>query len=286
MTSVIVLSGISGSGKSTAMNLFEDLGYFCVDNLPPTLLSTFVELCEKSKGRVENLALAIDARQGVFLESAPLALHDLKKSGIKVEVLFLDCSDERLIHRYKETRRKHPMDSSGDIRKGIERERKRLRPIAELADEVIDTSNFTPGELKEVLKEKFDVGHRHQIALTFLSFAYRHGIPADADLVFDARFLPNPHYIDELEPLTGLDSRVRDFVLSKENTGIFIRKLVDILRFLLPLFEKEGKSYLTVAVGCTGGKHRSVVIAEEISRSFASLSPTVRHRELAYRRED
>lgn len=281
MTRLIILSGISGSGKSTAVKVLEDLGYFCVDNLPPTLIPTFIELCENSAEHIRKAALVMDVREGVFFERAPDVITELKEKGRLVELLFLESSDQALVKRYKETRREHPLSSNGNILRGIRRERKMLSKIKTLADYLIDTSDLNVHQLRELVQETFEKTKSKRISINFLSFGYKYGFPYDADLILDVRFLPSPHFIESLKDLTGSDRRVKDFVLKNEDTRKFIEKLVDILKFLIPRYEKEGKSYLTVAVGCTGGKHRSAVIVNEIAERFKYLSPNVRHRDIS-----
>lgn len=281
MTRLIILSGISGSGKSTAVKVLEDLGYFCVDNLPPTLIPTFIELCENSAEHIRKAALVMDVREGVFFERASDVITELKEKGRLVELLFLESSDQAIVKRYKETRREHPLSSNGNILRGIRRERKMLSKIKTLADYLIDTSDLNVHQLRELVQETFEKAKSKRISINFLSFGYKYGFPYDADLILDVRFLPSPHFIESLKDLTGSDRRVKDFVLKNEDTRKFIEKLVDLLKFLIPRYEKEGKSYLTVAVGCTGGKHRSAVIVNEIAERFKQLSPNVRHRDIS-----
>ncbi|MER3446482.1 MAG: RNase adapter RapZ [Candidatus Dadabacteria bacterium] len=280
MTRLIILSGLSGSGKSTAVRALEDLGYFCVDNLPPTLIPTFIELCENSAERIRRAALVMDVREGVFFERAPDVISELKEKG-QIELLFLESSDQALVKRYKETRRKHPLSTNGNILRGIHKERKMLAKIKNLADYLIDTSDLNVHQLRELVQETFEKTKSRGISINFLSFGFKYGFPYDADVILDVRFLPSPHFIEGLKNLTGLDKRVKDFVLKNEDTRKFIEKLVDLLKFLIPRYEKEGKSYLTVAIGCTGGKHRSTVIVNEIAERFKHLSPTVRHRDIS-----
>jgi RNase adapter protein RapZ len=281
MTRLIILSGISGSGKSTAVKALEDLGYFCIDNLPPTLIPTFIELCENSAEHIRKAALVMDVREGVFFERAPDVITELKEKGHLVELLFLESSDQALVKRYKETRRKHPLSTNGNILRGIHRERKMLSKIKNLADYLIDTSDLNVHQLRELVQGTFEKTKSRRISINFLSFGYKYGFPYDADVIFDVRFLPSPHFIESLKDLTGSDRRVKDFVLKNEDTRKFVEKLVDLLKFLIPRYEKEGKSYLTVAIGCTGGKHRSAVIVNEIAERFKHLSPTVRHRDIS-----
>jgi UPF0042 nucleotide-binding protein len=282
MILIVILSGLSGSGKSTAVKALEDLGYFCVDNIPPLLIPTLIELCRSSAEHITKVAFVMDIREGVFFESAPDVIKELKKKGHSVELLFLEASDEVLVKRYKETRRKHPLSPDGNILEGITKEREMLSPIKNLADHVIDTSSFNIHQLREIIQDTFgEKTVSRKISINFLSFGYKYGFPYDADVVFDVRFLPSPHFVEGLKNLTGLDKEVKDFVLRNSDTRKFIQKLVNLLKFLIPRYEKEGKFYLTVAIGCTGGKHRSVVIANEIAESFKHLSPSIWHRDIS-----
>jgi UPF0042 nucleotide-binding protein len=281
MISIVILSGISGSGKSTAVKALEDLGYFCLDNLPPTLIATFIELSKNSAEEITKIGIVMDIREGVFFERIPEVIEELKKKGNSVELLFLESSDEALVKRYKETRRKHPLSADGNILEGISQEREILTKVKNIADHVIDTSSFNVHQLREIVQDLFGKTAARKISLNFLSFGYKYGFPYDADLVLDVRFLPSPHFIEGLRDLNGLDKEVRDFVFEHEDTSEFIEKVVDFLEFLIPRYEKEGKSYLTVAIGCTGGKHRSVVIANEIEERFKNLSPNVWHRDIS-----
>lgn len=281
MTNLVIISGVSGSGKSTAMNVLEDLGYYCVDNLPMTLLPKFIELCENSQGDITKIALVVDIREGVFFEGAPEVIKDLKEKGHPIDLIFLDSSDTALVRRYKETRRKHPLSVNGNILEGISREREMLKELKELSSYSIDTSDFNVHDLKELIKNKFDKSRSQKLLVNILSFGYKHGHPYDADMVFDVRFLPNPYFVEELKDLNGLDDEIVKFVLGREDTGEYIRKLTEFLEFLIPKYEKEGKSYLTIAVGCTGGKHRSVVIAGKLSEHFSHLSPVTIHRDIS-----
>ncbi|MGH7807433.1 MAG: RNase adapter RapZ [Thermodesulfobacteriota bacterium] len=281
MISIVILSGISGSGKSTAVKALEDLGYFCLDNLPPTLIATFIELSKNSADEITKIGIVMDIREGVFFERIPEVIEELKKKGNSVELLFLESSDEVLVKRYKETRRKHPLSADGNILEGISQEREILTKVKNIADHVIDTSSFNVHQLREIVQDLFGKTAARKISLNFLSFGYKYGFPYDADLVLDVRFLPSPHFIEGLRDLNGLDKEVRDFVFEHEDTREFIEKVVDFLEFLIPRYEKEGKSYLTVAIGCTGGKHRSVVIANEIEERFKNLSPNVWHRDIS-----
>ena len=280
MTNLVIISGVSGSGKSTAMNVLEDLGYYCIDNLPLTLLPKFIELCEDSQKDINKVALAIDIREGIFFDRAPEEIKKLKERGYPIDLIFLDSSDSALVKRYKETRIKHPLSQDGNILEGISREREMLKELKELANYNIDTSDFNVHELKELINNKFDKSASRNLMVNILSFGYKHGFPYDADMIFDVRFLPNPYFIEELKDLTGHDNKIEEFVLTKEDTREFIEKLTEFLEFLIPKYEKEGKAYLTIAIGCTGGKHRSVVVANRISEHFQHLSPNTRHRDI------
>jgi Predicted P-loop-containing kinase len=280
MIRLVIVSGLSGSGKSTAVSALEDLGYFCVDNLPPTLIPTFMELCANSAESIPKVALVMDIREGVFLELAPGVIKELKEEGHLVELLFLESSDEALVRRYKETRRRHPLSTNGNILEGISKEREMLSSIKGLADHVLDTSSFNVHQLREILQDRFGKTVGRKMSVNFLSFGYKYGFPYDADLVFDVRFLPSPHFVESLKDLTGSDERVKEFV-SKGDSREFIEKLVDLLEFLIPKYEKEGKPHLTVAIGCTGGRHRSVAVTNEIAERFKRLSPKVWHRDVS-----
>ncbi|HEX3037162.1 MAG TPA: RNase adapter RapZ [Thermodesulfobacteriota bacterium] len=281
MINLIIVSGVSGSGKSTAINALEDLGYFCVDNLPPTLIPTFIELCANSAESISKVALVMDIREGVFLERAPDVIEELKKkNGYGVELLFLESSNEAVVRRYKETRRKHPLSADGNILEGIIKEREMLSPIKSLANHVINTSSFNVHQLREIVQDTFGKTARRRMSINFLSFGYKYGFPYDADLVFDVRFLPSPHFVEGLKDLTGADKRIQNFIFKDESGREFIQKLVDLLKFLFPRYEKEGKTSLTVAIGCTGGKHRSVVITNKVAEKFKRLSPNVWHRDI------
>jgi UPF0042 nucleotide-binding protein len=281
MTNLVIISGVSGSGKSTAMNVLEDLGYYCVDNLPMTLLPKFIELCENTQGDINKIALAVDIREGVFFKGAPEVIKDLREKGHPIDVIFLDSSDSALVRRYKETRRKHPLSVDGNILEGISKEREMLRELKELSSYSIDTTDFNVHELKELIKNKFDKSRSQNLLVNILSFGFKHGYPYDADMVFDVRFLPNPFFIEELKELNGLDDEIVHFVMSREETGEYIEKLTEFLEFLIPKYEKEGRTYLTIAIGCTGGKHRSVVVAKKLSEHFRHLSPVTIHRDIS-----
>jgi len=281
MTNLVFISGLSGSGKSTAVNVLEDLGYYCVDNIPPTLLPAFIELCENSEKRISKVALVIDIREGAFFDHAPGVIKEFKKKGYPVDIIFLESSDTTLVNRYKETRRKHPLSSDGNILEGISKERKMLEELKELSNYTIDTSDLNVHQLKDIIRNKFDVSSTQNILVNIISFGFKHGIPHDADMIFDVRFLPNPYFVESLKHLNGQDGEVLNFILSNEESIKFIEKLTEFLEFLIPNYEKEGKSYLTIAIGCTGGKHRSVVIVNKVAEHFNYLSPITRHRDVS-----
>lgn len=261
----VVVTGMSGGGKSTALHMLEDVGFYCVDNLPVPLIEQFVELIAMPGSEVEKVALGLDVRVDQPFEDAQKALEKLKENGYNFEILFMEAGDGVLLKRYKETRRMHPLSPGGRVEDGIHKERKILQDIKEKADYVIDTSNLLTRELKEEIDRIFVKNEEYNsLMVTILSFGFKHGIPADADLVFDVRFLPNPYYIEELKYKTGNDKEVQDYVMSFPEAGIFIDKLSDMLEFLIPNYVKEGKYQLVIGIGCTGGKHRSVTLANRL----------------------
>ena len=262
----VIVTGMSGGGKATAIHMLEDAGFYCVDNLPVSLIEKFAELILTPDSEITKVVLGIDARAGQSFEGVSGILENLKKKGIPVEVLFMDASDQVLIKRYKETRRIHPMNSDGDrLEDGIAKERDVLAEIKTKADYIIDSSNLLTRELKEELDRIFVNNEEYNsLMVNILSFGFKYGIPSDADLVFDVRFLPNPYYIDELKHQTGEDKPVQDYVKSFSACKEFVDKLADMLTFLIPNYVKEGKYQLVVAIGCTGGQHRSVTIANEV----------------------
>jgi RNase adapter protein RapZ len=267
---MVVITGMSGSGKSTAIRALEDAGFFCIDNLPVLLLPKLTELVGGyGNERIDRLALGIDAREGVFLSQAPRALAELKRGGHAVQVLFLDASDESLIRRFSETRRRHPLAPEGSVQQGIGAERVVLKDLREMADQVIDTSAITVHDLKRMVTARFSPEPSAGPSLSVMSFGYRYGVPPQADLVLDVRFLPNPYFVPELKALTGRNEKVAHYVLDREETQAFLGKIEDLCRFLFPRYQKEGKAYLTVALGCTGGKHRSVAIAHELQKRLS-----------------
>lgn len=281
MTNLVIISGLSGSGKSTAVNVLEDMDYYCVDNIPPTLLPTFIDLCKNSDKEISKVALGIDIRERVSFNSAPQVIKEFKKKGYPVDMIFLESSDAAIIKRYKETRRKHPLSGDGNIIEGIAKERKMLEELKELSNYTIDTSELNVHQLSEIIKNKFNKEGSQDILLNIISFGFKHGIPNDADMIFDVRFLPNPHFVESLKNLNGTDQEVIDYIMNKEQSIEFIEKITDFLKYLIPNFEKEGKSYLTIAIGCTGGKHRSVAMTERIAENFKDLSPLTRHRDIS-----
>ena len=281
MTSIVIISGLSGSGKSTAVNALEDMGYYCVDNIPPTLLPTFIELCKNSEKEISKVALGIDIRERVSFDSAPSVIREFKEKGYPVDMIFLESSDSTLLKRYKETRRKHPLSNDGNISEGISKERKMLEELKELSNYTIDTSELNVHQLSEIIKNKFKEEGSQNILLNIISFGFKHGIPNDADMIFDVRFLPNPHFVESLKNLNGTDKEVLDYIMEKEQSIEFIEKMTEFLDYLIPNYEKEGKAYLTIAIGCTGGKHRSVAITDKVAEHFKDLSPLTRHRDIS-----
>jgi UPF0042 nucleotide-binding protein len=279
----VILTGLSGAGKSYAIKCLEDLGYFCVDNLPTTLIPTFAELCAQSSRRIRAIALGVDVREGEYLASMVETLQELRARGHRADVLFLEASDETLVRRYHETRRRHPLAGEGSVLDGIRAERKALAHLREIADRIIDTTALTVHQLKDQMVQTYGPrAGRDGLTVALVSFGFKHGVPYDADLVFDVRFLPNPHFVERLHALDGRDPAVEEFVMSFSESRELLSHLEGLLKFLLPLYQREGKAYLTVAVGCTGGRHRSVMLVERL-RSFLTglgLSPIVRHRDL------
>ncbi len=259
------MTGMSGGGKSTARKMLEDQGYFCVDNLPFAMIPIFVEMASTSAGKMDKVALCVDARSGSDLSELEHILAEVEEKGYTYEILFMECDDAELIKRYKETRRAHPMSPRGRIETGIARERKALSFLKKNADYIIDTSNLLTRELKAELDKIFvDNKEFKNLVITVLSFGFKYGIPSDADLVFDVRFLPNPFYYEEMRPLTGNDAMVHDYVMGFDVAKEFLKKLTDMTEFLIPNYVSEGKNQLVIAVGCTGGKHRSVTLALEL----------------------
>jgi RNase adapter protein RapZ len=280
----VIVTGLSGAGKTQAIRSFEDLGYFCVDNLPPTLIPKFAEACFQTDGKIDKVALVMDIRGGTFFDALFESLKYLKEQQYNYEILYLDASDEVLIKRFKESRRKHPLAPDGRVLKGIALERNRLREVRDRADNIIDTSKLSNRELREKIDSIYGEAGQIEIELmvTVLSFGFKYGIPVDSDLVFDVRFLPNPFYIPELKSFSGLDKPVKDYVLQHNETKQFIEKLNDMLVFLIPNYVKEGKRQLIVSIGCTGGRHRSVAIANAMYELLKDSGEkvTVEHRDI------
>jgi len=257
----LIITGMSGAGKSVALNFFEDMGYFCIDNLPPSFINKFAELCLRSE--YEKIAIVTDIRGGKFFNSLFGELAELEKQGFNYEILFLEASDETLVRRYKETRRKHPLDEEGRVLDAIRKERTMLEEIRGMAHKIIDTSEMGSREFYNELRRfySFHKVGKESLSISIISFGYKYGIPMDADLVFDVRFLPNPHYVSSLKELTGEEEVVQEYILKWPLTTKFYKNFFDFIEFLLPEYEKEGKSHLMIAIGCTGGKHRSVTTA-------------------------
>jgi RNase adapter protein RapZ len=281
---LVVITGHSGAGKSEAIAAFEDGGYFCVDNLPPRMIGSLGELFRHEGSGVRRAAIVSDVRGGEYFEDLIQVLDDLGRDGLKPVVLFLEADEETLLDRYKETRRRHPLAPEGRIVDGIRAEHERLAPLRERADVVMDTSDLTGGELqRRIAEEMLGEEEGGKLALTLLTFGFKNGPPRDADLTLDVRFLPNPHYDDELRPLTGMDAAVRAYVESGTQAGEFYGRLLPLLEFLVPAYVAEGKSHLTIAVGCTGGRHRSVTVADRIRRDLESRDDVVvrvKHRDV------
>ncbi len=279
---LVVVTGMSGSGKGTALKAFEDLGFFCIDNLPVSLIPKFIEGFHVSGGEVERAALVIDIRAGEKLRDFEKILSQLREHEFRLFVLYMEARDHVLVRRFSETRRPHPLSMERSLGAAIRRERRRLRGIRDLADVIIDTSEYSIHNVKALVMDRFRSRPRSaKLSLYFLSFGYKHGIPLEADLLFDVRFLPNPYFVPRLRPLTGEHPRVVRYLRSFKETRDFVRRLRDFLKYLVPFYMREGKSYLTVGVGCTGGRHRSVFIAEELSRRLrlGGASIHVRHRD-------
>ena len=261
-----IVTGLSGSGKSEAMRSLEDMGFYCVDNLPPTLIPKFAELCYQSNSTIDKVALGIDVRGRKFFEALHESLNILRKEKYPFEVLYLDCADDILLKRYKMTRRNHPLAINRQIPEGIKMERAILEPLKEIADYIIDTSNMKPKDLKEEISKIYSSGEfNNNLTISVVSFGFKHGIPSDSDLVFDVRFLPNPYYEEELRNKTGDYQEVRDYVMNSEISHQFYDKLLDMFNFLVPQYIQEGKHHLVISIGCTGGRHRSVTICNLIS---------------------
>jgi RNase adapter protein RapZ len=280
---LVIITGVSGSGKSTALRALEDAGFYCVDNLPIVLLEKLLELSGHTDGKVTSIAAVVDARDVRFLPEAPRIIGDLRELGVDLTVLFLDATDESLVRRYSETRRRHPLSGeAGTVLDGVAAERQALAGLREVADEVVDTTSLNVHDLKRLVARRFVSGEGAKLGVTVVSFGFRYGIPAHADLVLDVRFLPNPYFDPALRPHDGTEPVVRDWVLGQPDAQAFLARLADFGAFLLPRYRAEGKSYLTICIGCTGGKHRSVAIAAELARRLGAEGQPVRlwHRDV------
>lgn len=278
---LVILTGLSGSGKSTVLHAFEDMGFYCVDNLPVELIPIFAELHGAGEGDFARAALLVDAREGLQLEKLPPLLKHLKKDN-PISLVFIEANEDALLRRYSETRRPHPLGKSHSVLESLRRERALMEPIRKLADVVIDTTKFNVHELRHFVTTRFKNPDTRPMLVSLVSFGYRYGVPSDADLVFDVRFLPNPHFVPRLRPYTGKDRKVQHYIRSFRQTGEFLRRIESLLAFLIPHYIREGKSYLTIAFGCTGGKHRSVMLAESVNRALEKrgYSTKVVHRDL------
>ncbi|MEK6657605.1 MAG: RNase adapter RapZ [Nitrospirota bacterium] len=281
---VVFITGLSGSGKSNAIKCFEDLGFFCVDNLPTALLPKFTELCTQSGNEINRVAIGIDVRERGFFKNFLEVLDELKKENYNIEILFLEASDEALVRRFSETRRPHPLAKSGSVVDGIRLERETLSELRKRADKIIDTTNYNVHQLKEVLNKHYLESEGKRLTISFVSFGYKYGIPYDVDLMLDVRFIQNPNFVKGLKPLKGSDKRVIDYVLKFHETKAFLEKLYEFLKFLIPMYEKEGKSYLTIGIGCTGGRHRSVAVSEILKGYLEKegYSINIKHRDINF----
>jgi UPF0042 nucleotide-binding protein len=267
----VVITGFSGAGKSQAMACFEDAGYFCVDNLPPEMIASLAELFAHEGSKVERAAVVCDVRGGTYFEGLAKVLDELTARGTPYRLLFLEAGEHVLLDRYKETRRRHPLAEGGSVSGAIAQERALLEPLKDRADVAIDTSDLSASRLRKVVADKMlpHDGKLGKLAVTFMTYGFKHGTPRDADLLFDVRFLPNPHYEDKLRDLTGLDDRVREYVENSDGLNDFYDRLIPLLDYLLPSYVREGKAHLAIGIGCTGGRHRSVVIAEHLAQAYA-----------------
>ncbi|MDP4118556.1 MAG: RNase adapter RapZ [Bacillota bacterium] len=279
---IVIVSGMSGAGKSSAIRAMEDAGFYCVDNMPPQLIPAFAEVCAQSNGEIEKVGMVVDMRSGAMFSQLFGVLEKLTEKNVDYDILFLEASDEVLISRYKQTRRSHPLSPNGGISEGIAKEKELLRDIRSRAKYIVDTSSLTPQQLKEEVNKIFLKGKEYKsMVIKVESFGFKYGMPNDADLVFDVRFLPNPYYIVELKHKTGLNKDVSDYVFSFEQTKVFVDKLKDMISFLIPHYMEEGKTQLVIGIGCTGGKHRSVAIAEALYKHVLTTDyrTVIQHRD-------
>jgi len=280
----VVVTGLSGAGKSQTIRCLEDFGYFCVDNLPPALIPKFAEICFQTRGKIEKIAVVVDIRGGILFDDLFQSLKNLSNMGYAYDILYLDASDDVLVKRYKESRRSHPLAKNGRIINGIHEERSILSNVKALATHIIDTSNLSTRQLREELTKIYVTGEKFDsMIITVISFGFKYGIPIDADLVFDVRFLPNPYYIEELKKHSGNEEKVKEYVMKWDEAIVFLEKVNDLLEFLIPNYIKEGKSQMVIAIGCTGGRHRSVVIANSIYENLKknNHAALINHRDIS-----
>ncbi len=280
---VVIITGLSGSGKSTALRALEDIGFFCVDNLPVVLLPEFIAITVQSSPEIKQVAMVMDLRERGFIEKYERIFEHLKEKGYKIEILFLEASEDSLLRRFSETRRNHPLSEKSSIAEGIQLEIETLLPLRQMADKIIDTTSTNVHQLKDAVQRQFlPSTNRKRMIINVMSFGYRYGLPADADLVMDVRFLPNPYYIEHLKSHDGHNRDVESYVLNNMESKEFLKRTTDLMDFLIPLYEKEGKARLSIALGCTGGKHRSVVMANQFSLHFQDMKYVVHtsHRDI------
>ena len=280
---VVIITGLSGSGKSTALKALEDIGFYCVDNLPIMLLPKFLEIQADATTEITKIGLVMDLREKIFPEKSAAIFSDLKQQGYSIEIIFLESTDESLISRFKETRRTHPLSDKGNVMEGIFKEREKLGEVRSIADKVIDTSSYNVHQLKETIQRYFMLSPtQKKLLINLVSFGYRYGLPVDADIVLDVRFLPNPYFIEGLRQLDGMDRQVEDYVMSREESKTFLKELFSLMAFLIPNYEKEGKAYLNIALGCTGGKHRSVVMLNKLDERLSEMGyiTNLNHRDI------
>jgi UPF0042 nucleotide-binding protein len=282
VTRFVIITGLSGAGKSFTANCFEDMGYYCVDNLPIKLIPVFCDLTSRSAAGMEKVAMVIDIREGSFLKDFPEIVAQLRAEEREVFILFLDSSDDVLLRRFSETRRPHPLSQSGSLEEGIRREREALKAVRDRANKIIDTSKFNVHELKAYLFDYFESSRRDALFVSLVSFGYKYGLPLDSDIVLDVRFLPNPHFQESLKGMSGLDAEVNAFLDASEVYHEYYRRVHSLMDFLMPQFVKEGKTYVTIAIGCTGGRHRSVAMAQKLGEDLARAGYRVRtvHRDI------